>query len=201
MIGMPCNASTTLLYYNKDAFREAGRDPDKPPRTLAELAEYAGKLVRYAADGKTIVQYGYAGVPSTIELVSWIGQQNGVSYLTDKLNGHEGNPTKVLFDTDGTMARFLDAWRNVYASGGLGNLTSDVRQQFIAGKTAMFATSTSSLSTVIDSVAGRFELGVGYLPRVDEESTGGVNIGGGAIFVFENGNDTDKQAFGSSSSS
>ena len=194
MIGMPFNASTILLYYNKDAFREVGLDPERPPRTLAELASYAARLVKYAPDGKTVERYGFAGVPTSYELVSWIGQQNGVSYLTDKMNGHAGNPTKVLFDSDGTMARFLDAWRNVYASGGLGNLTSDVRQQFIAGRTAMFAISTSSLATVIDAVAGRFELGVGYLPSVDEHSKGGVNIGGGAIFVFDNGNDPGKQA-------
>ena len=96
LIGMPFNASTILLYYNKDAFREAGLDPERPPRTLAELADYAGKLVTYASDGKTVVQYGFAGVPTTYELVSWIGQQHGVSYLTDKSNGHDGNPTKVV---------------------------------------------------------------------------------------------------------
>jgi sn-glycerol 3-phosphate transport system substrate-binding protein len=194
MIGLPFNASTILLYYNKDAFREAGLDPERPPRTLAELASHAARLVKYAPDGKTVERYGFAGVPTSYELVSWIGQQNGVSYLTDKLNGHAGNPTKVLFDTDGTMERFLDEWRKVYAAGGLGNMTSDVRQQFIAGKTAMFAISTSSLATVIEAVAGRFELGVGYLPRVDEQSTGGVNIGGGAIFVFDNANDPGKRA-------
>ena len=194
LIGMPFNASTILLYYNKDAFRKAGLDPQRPPRTLAELAEYTGKLVTYASDGKTVVQYGFAGVPTTYELVSWIGQQHGVSYLTDKSNGHDGNPTKVVFDSEGTLATFLDEWRKVYASGGLGNLTSDVRQQFVAGKTAMFATSTSSLATVIDSVGDRFELGVGYFPMVNSESTGGVNIGGGAIFAFENRNDPGKKA-------
>lgn len=194
LIGMPFNASTILLYYNKDAFREAGLDPDRPPKTLAELADYAGKLMRYESDGNRVAQYGFAGVPTTYELVSWIGQQQGVSYLTDMRNGHDGNPTRVVFDSEGTLATFLDAWRNVYERGGLGNLTSDVRQQFIAGKTAMFVISTSSLATVIDSVGDRFEVGVGYLPQVNEESTGGVNIGGGAIFAFENQNDPGKVA-------
>lgn len=194
LIGMPFNASTILLYYNKDAFREAGLDPERPPGTLAELADYAGRLVKRSADGKTIERYGFAGVPSTYELVSWIGQQNGVSFITDMANGHDGNPTRVVFDEEGTLATFLTAWRNVYESGGLGNLTSDVRREFVAGRTAMYAASTSSLSTVISSIGGRFELGVGYLPKVDETATGGVNIGGGAIFAFENGNDPGKAA-------
>ncbi|WP_422480050.1 ABC transporter substrate-binding protein [Pleomorphochaeta sp. DL1XJH-081] len=194
MIGMPFNASTILLYYNKDAFREVGLDPERPPRTLSELAEYAGKLMKMDSDGRTVARYGFAGVPSSYELVSWIGQQQGVSYLTDKRNGHDGNPTKVVFDSDGTMATFLEAWKKVYESGGLANMTSDVRQQFIAGKTAMFVISTSSLATVLDSVGDRFEVGVGYLPQVNEASNGGVNIGGGAIFAFENGNDPQKVA-------
>lgn len=194
LIGMPFNASTILLYYNKDAFREVGLDPDRPPKTLEELAEYAKKLVVTTPDGRTVLRYGFAGVPSSYELVSWIGQQKGVSYITDKRNGHDGNPTRVVFDTEGTLATFLDEWRNVFEQGGLGNLTSDVRQQFIAGKTAMFVISTSSLATVLDSVGDRFEVGVGYLPRVHDEADGGVNIGGGAIFVFENENDPQKAA-------
>ncbi len=194
MIGMPFNASTILLYYNKDAFSKAGLDPERPPETLAELAAYAKKLKITAPDGKSITQYGFAGVPSTYELVSWIGQQQGVSYITDKRNGHDGNPTQVVWDTDGTLATFLDAWRNVYESGGLGNLTSDVRQQFIAGKTAMFVISTSSLATILDSVGDRFTVGAGYLPKVDETATGGVNIGGGAIFIFDQKNDARRAA-------
>ena len=194
LIGMPFNASTIVFYYNKDAFEEVGLDPDKPPRTLAELASYAGKLLKKSADGKTILRYGFAGVPTTYELVSWIGQQNGVSYLTDKANGHDGNPTRVVFDTEGTMARFLSEWRKVWQSGGLGNLTADVRQEFAAGRVAMYAASTSGLSTLLSSVGDRFRVGVGYLPRVDEASTGGVNIGGGALFAFANGNDLGKKA-------
>ncbi|MGI6432443.1 MAG: extracellular solute-binding protein [Sphaerochaetaceae bacterium] len=106
MIGMPFNASTILLYYNKDAFQEVGLDPERPPQTLSELALYAAKLVKRSADGK-VERYGFAGVPTSYELVSWIGQQKGLSYLTDKLNGHEGNPTKVLFDSEGTLAAFF----------------------------------------------------------------------------------------------
>ncbi len=194
LIGMPFNASTILLYYNKDAFREVGLDPAVPPRTLADLANFAGKLVRRSADGRIVQRYGFAGVPTSYELVSWIGQQNGVSYLTDKSNGHDGNPTRVVFDEEGTMATFLTEWRKVWESGGLGNLTADVRQEFAAGRVAMYAASTSSLSTILSSVGDRFEAGVGYLPRVNEEADGGVNIGGGAIFAFDNGSDPLKAA-------
>lgn len=194
MIGMPFNASTILLYYNKDAFREAGLDPERAPQTLSELAEYAQKLTIKGEDGKRVERYGFAGVPTSYELVSWIGQQQGLSYLTDNLNGHNGNPTHVLFDSEGTLKNFLTRWKEVYDRGGLGNITSEVLQQFVAQKTAMFVTSTSSLSTVLESSEGRFEVGVGFFPKVDQQATGGVNVGGGAIFVFDNDNDPNKEA-------
>lgn len=42
--GMTASASPTVLYYNREMFREAGLDPDRPPRTWDELLEYAEKL-------------------------------------------------------------------------------------------------------------------------------------------------------------
>ncbi len=190
LLGMPFNASTILLYYNKDAFKEASLE--RPPQDLAELATYSRKLLKKSSDGKSIERYGFAGVPTTYELVSWIGQQNGLSYLADQANGHDGDVTRVVFDQDGTLATFLDAWREVYASGGLANITSDVTQQFIAGKSAMMVASTSSLATVIEAIAGRFELAVAFLPRVNDQATGGVNVGGGAIFLLDSGRDPQK---------
>lgn len=43
---MPFNSSTPLLYYNKDAFKEAGLDPEKAPETFAQVLEYAEKLTK-----------------------------------------------------------------------------------------------------------------------------------------------------------
>jgi sn-glycerol 3-phosphate transport system substrate-binding protein len=44
MLSMPFNSSTPVLYYNKDAFKKAGLDPNKPPRTWPELREAAKKI-------------------------------------------------------------------------------------------------------------------------------------------------------------
>lgn len=49
--GMTASASPTVLYYNKDMFREAGLDPERPPRTWEELVEYAEKLTVRDGDG------------------------------------------------------------------------------------------------------------------------------------------------------
>ncbi len=41
---MPFNSSTPVLIYNKDAFAKAGLDPEKAPKTYAELQEAAKKV-------------------------------------------------------------------------------------------------------------------------------------------------------------
>ena len=44
MLSMPFNSSSTVMWYNKDAFRKAGLNPDQPPKTWPELFETAKKL-------------------------------------------------------------------------------------------------------------------------------------------------------------
>src|SRR4051812_41825731 len=44
LLSFPFNVSTPILYYNKDLFRAAGLDPERPPKTWPELGETAKKL-------------------------------------------------------------------------------------------------------------------------------------------------------------
>jgi ABC-type glycerol-3-phosphate transport system substrate-binding protein len=48
---LPATPATAALHWNKALFREAGLDPERPPRTLAELDQFAAKLTRYDTDG------------------------------------------------------------------------------------------------------------------------------------------------------
>ena len=57
--GIPFQRSTIVMYYNKDAFRAAGLDPDKPPATWDELVAAGKKLTK--SDGS---QWGVM-IPST----------------------------------------------------------------------------------------------------------------------------------------
>jgi len=57
--GIPYEASVgQMLYYNVDHFIEAGLDPDKPPTTLDEMAEYARILTKRDNNGN-ITRGGY----------------------------------------------------------------------------------------------------------------------------------------------
>ena len=49
--GVPFETDVRLLYWNKNAFREAGLDPEQPPATWDELWAYADRLDKQDPDG------------------------------------------------------------------------------------------------------------------------------------------------------
>src|SRR6187397_3004809 len=48
---VPFQRSTIVLYWNKDAFKEAGLDPEKGPASWDQMVEYAKKLTKSDASG------------------------------------------------------------------------------------------------------------------------------------------------------
>src|SRR5579864_1523588 len=54
---MTSEQDSIVLLYNKDLFKKAGLDPNKPPQTLSQLANYAKKLTIVNSDG-SIKQLG-----------------------------------------------------------------------------------------------------------------------------------------------
>ena len=191
MIALPFNASTILYYYNKTLFYECGISQIK---TLDDLINVASKLTRKDESGK-VVRYAISAVPTTYEMCAFIGSQNGGSYLTDMENGHQGFATKTVFKEEGTLKSFLEKWEELYKTGGLKNSTSGVTTEFISGQTASMLASTSNLTTVLSGIDGRFELGVSFLPMVNENATGGVNLGGGALFTFNSHEATQRGVY------
>src|SRR5512139_1514037 len=49
--GIPFQRSTIVMYWNKDAFKEAGLNPEQPPANWTEMAQMAQKLVKKDAAG------------------------------------------------------------------------------------------------------------------------------------------------------
>ena len=87
---MPFNASSSIFYYNKDAFTEVGLDPAKPPVTFSEITDAAKKLTKKDASGNT-VRYGFG--PS---IYGWFFEQllatSGALYA-DNGNGRDDRAT------------------------------------------------------------------------------------------------------------
>lgn len=190
---MPFNSSTPLLYYNKDAFKEAGLDPEKAPETFAQVLEYAEKLTK--KDGDKVTQYGFS-----MAIYGWFFEQliavQGEFYA-DNNNGRTANATKVVFDENGAGLNVVQTWKDLVDSGFVGNFgrnTDDTRNAFIAGRTAMYLDSTAQLASVIKGVGGRFEIGTGNMPRIGEKEDGGVIIGGGSLWIIDNKDEARKNA-------
>lgn len=64
--GLPWSTEAMCLVYNKGLFREAGLDPENPPKNWAELIE-CGKALTKDTDGDgQIDQYGYGAVGNVL---------------------------------------------------------------------------------------------------------------------------------------
>lgn len=180
LLGLPFNASALLYYYNKTLYDAAGVTA---PRTLDDMVQVAKKTGKLNADGSFEVA-AFVGVPATFELSTFIGAQNGLSYLVNNRNGHDARPTEVLFGKEGTYAAFLEKWKAVYDTGYMNAIASGTTAEFTSGRAAALLASSSNLASIIKAVAGEFEVGVAAVPMVNEQATGGTVISGGALFSF-----------------
>lgn len=194
LYSMPFNSSTPILYYNKDAFKAAGLDPDKPPKTFSELESAAAKLTKKDGSGK-VTQYGYS-----MAIYGWFFEQfvvkQGQNYVNNG-NGREAGPTAVEFDKNGSGLRVLNEWQKLVKSGNAGNFgrnEDDTENAFIAGKTAMYIESTADLSAVLSGVGERFQVGTGFLPSFDGTQDGGVSIGGASLWALDSKDSAKEKA-------
>ena len=171
---IPFQSSAPLLYYNKDAFREAGLDPNQPPDTWDELTEYAKILTERDAVGD-IVCYGLE-IPVTDHwLFGATVMQNG-----GRLENEPG--TEVYFDDDLTVESLqwwvdlANKWEVMPPFKRFGIASAD----FVKGATAMMYNSTGSLTFVRKNAP--FDLGVAFLPKGKQRA---VYSGGGTLFIFK----------------
>src|SRR2546428_7442224 len=104
---MPWSAPPRTLFYNKDAFKGAGLDPEKPPVTFTEVADAGKKLTKKDASGQT-VQYGFG--PS---IYGWLFEQllaTSGSLYADNGNGRDDRATKVVYN-NAAGKTILDWWK------------------------------------------------------------------------------------------
>jgi len=70
-----CADPNFAFFWNKKVFRDAGLDPEKPPRTLAELDEYAEKITKFDERGNMvrigIIPWGVYGMANSIYTWGW----------------------------------------------------------------------------------------------------------------------------------
>lgn len=194
-ISMPLNASTMLMYYNKDAAREAGLDADKAPATIAELAEWTEKLTEKNADG-SVARYGLNIQMDRYELVNFLSgvSDTGVNFIGDNGGGRDAMMTKLTIGEDGSLMTFMNEWEKIIATGGYKSVNDDERGEFANGLSAINFQSSAHLATMKNNTEGKFELGVAPLPACAEGYTAGAAVGGGSLAMFDKGSEARRQA-------
>lgn len=184
--GIPFQRSTIVMYWNKEAFREAGLDPNRPPATWAELVEMGKRLVKRDAAGN-VTRYGVM-VPST-GYPYWMFQafalQNG-----EVLMNQDGNRT--FFDKP-AVVEALEFWRDLGAKHGVmprGTVEwGTLRAAFLEGKTAIMWHTTGNLTPVRKEA--KFDFGVAMLPANKRR---GSPTGGGNFYIFKKATPAERKA-------
>ena len=183
--GIPFQRSTVVLYWNKDLFKAAGLDPNKPPATWAEMRDMAAKLTVKDTSGK-VTQYGVQ-IPSS-GFPYWLFQglaiQNGVAMANDTGNA-------VRFD-DPAVIEALQYWVDLAKSGvhppGIVEWGTTPKD-FFEKKVAMMWTTTGNLTNVRNNA--KFDFGIAMLPAGKKR---GSPTGGGNFYISKKATPEQQEA-------
>ena len=178
MLSFPFNSSTTIFYYNKDAFKAAGLDPNKAPSTWPEVTLAAAKLK--AAGSKC---------PYTTSWMSWVHLESFSTWhnvLFATLNNGFGGPSARLAFDSPLHLRHFENLANMSKQGLFvykGRASAAV-PSFVSGECAMFTGSSGSYADV--SKGAKFAYGLAPLPYYPDVPGAPQNtaIGGASLWVL-----------------
>ncbi|MGH8984358.1 MAG: ABC transporter substrate-binding protein [Acidimicrobiia bacterium] len=183
---MPWTVSNPVLIYDKNDFRAAGLDPERPPATLDEVTDYSRQLVDAG-----VSRYGISLRAEASVNEAFYAKADQL-YLNHE-NGREARATKALLDN--RTGREIWTWWDETVASGLGLFTGSQPENF----DNLFALGTGDAAMTIDASSvigstfavlesGEFsdvDLGVGPLPGL--EPGGGVPVADASLWIPETG--------------
>ncbi|MGJ4958991.1 sn-glycerol-3-phosphate ABC transporter substrate-binding protein UgpB [Bradyrhizobium sp. HKCCYLRH2015] len=178
MLSFPFNASTPILYYNKDQFRAAGLDPGAAPKTWPEL----GKAARRLRDNG--VACGF-----TTSWPAWINVENFSAFhnlpIATRANGFAGLDAVLTFNNPQVIRHIaqLAEWQKskVFDYGGRGQAAEP---RFQKGECGIFIGSSATHADI--KANSKFEVGYGMMPYWPDIAGAPQNsiIGGATLWVL-----------------
>ncbi|KAB7898736.1 sn-glycerol-3-phosphate ABC transporter substrate-binding protein UgpB [Rouxiella sp. S1S-2] len=183
LLSQPFNSSTPVLYYNKDAFKKAGLNPDQPPKTWQELEQDTAKLKE--AGMKCGYASGWQGWIQIENFSAWHGLP-----VATKNNGFDGTDAVLEFNKPEQIKhiQFLEDMNKK------GEFTYYGRQdestaKFYNGDCAMTTASSGSLADIRQYA--KFNYGVGMMPYDADVKGAPQNaiIGGASLWVMKGKDD------------
>jgi sn-glycerol 3-phosphate transport system substrate-binding protein len=178
MLSFPFNSSTVMFYVNKDAFKKAGLDPNKPPRTWKEVLAAAEKL---KAAGQECVY--------TTSWPSWMHIENFSAWhnvpIGTKENGFGGLDTSFTINSP-LHVRHLTMLGEMAKKGQFtyAGRTNQGDAKFSSGECAMFSGSTGAQAGIRQ--AAKFDWSINFIPYHDDVAGAPQNsiIGGASLWVM-----------------
>lgn len=153
LFALPVALSTPVLYYNKAAFRKAGLDPEKPPKTWWEVQQAADKLFDSGSR-----------CPYTTSWPTWIHIDNVSAW-----NGADVSDAKGNLAFNGLVqvkhVAMLATWYKSKFFSYFGR-RDEADKRFAAGECGMLTSSSSLYGALHES--STVEAGVSALPYHDD---------------------------------
>src|SRR5260221_656767 len=178
MLSFPFNSSAVVFYVNKDAFKKAGLDPNKAPKTWKEFVAAAEKL---KASGQQCVYT--TGWPSWMHIENLSAWHNVPIGTRD--NGMAGLDTEYKINSPlhvrhigmlGDMAK-----KGLFTYAGR---TNQAEAKFYSGECAMMSSSSGAQANIRRNA--KFEWSVNFIPYHDDVKGAPQNsiIGGASLWVM-----------------
>ena len=178
LVSMPFNSSTPVLYYNKEAFKKAGLDPNRPPKTWDDVRVYAEKL---KASGMSCgFTTGWQGWIQLENYSAW----HGLPFASEN-NGFDGLDAKLEFNKPLQVAhiKFLQDMAKQGTFTYVGRKDEAV-SKFYSGDCGILTNSSGSLATI--RKYAKFDFGTGMMPYDASVKGAPQNaiIGGASLWVL-----------------
>ncbi|MDA1099453.1 MAG: sn-glycerol-3-phosphate ABC transporter substrate-binding protein UgpB [Proteobacteria bacterium] len=190
LLSMPFNSSTPVLWYNRDAFKKAGLDPDKPPKTWDEMASASKMLL--ASGMKCGFSFGWQ---------SWVMVENFSSWhnlpIGTMANGFEGLATELTFNNAKVagMLQKISDWSKdkVFEYGGR---RGESLPKFTNGECGMWMNSSAYYGSM--KKQAKFDFAQSMLPLDTDSAAAPQNsiIGGATLWVLKGHDQGDYKGVG-----
>jgi sn-glycerol 3-phosphate transport system substrate-binding protein len=179
MLSMPFNSSSTVMWYNKDALKKAGLNPDEPPKTWPEVFEAAKKL---KAAGHSTCGFSTAWI-------TWVNIEQFSAWhnvpLATKANGLDGFDAELKINSPLHVRHFENLVNlqkdKTYDYSGRTN-SGDGR--FTSGECPILIESSGFYGTV--KANAKFDYGAAPMPYYPDVPGAPQNsiIGGASLWVM-----------------
>ncbi|HEY1289968.1 MAG TPA: sn-glycerol-3-phosphate ABC transporter substrate-binding protein UgpB [Burkholderiales bacterium] len=188
LLALPFTAATPVLYYNRDAFRQAGLDPDLPPKTWYEAAKTLGVLVESGQScGLTAAWQSWVLVEN---MSAWHNQRfatqgNGMFAGTGNGVAAAAGGPRLAFNTR-LMVRWISTLSSWHKAGyfSYSGRRDEAEARFATGECAVLVSSSASYPG-LRKRAG-FDVGLAQLPYYDDFDDAPQNtlVAGSALWAL-----------------